>query len=139
MTDPNKTIRLEVEAARRKILGFKIKSDIFDVEIRENDWSEFPKSNVYIRSCVLDGISPNMSIANMHFHFGGELKPHKHTCQETIYCLDGEYFDPINQVTLLPGDRQVIPSNTIHAGKSDYCLLTVTWQPPFKTITENEK
>jgi len=87
--------------------------------------------NVHQRLCSLSD-KQNMAVVNVIYNKGGYIAPHTHDRVERTYVLDGEYFDPICEKTFKKGDTQEIPANTLHASKSDYCLLTVTWQPAYK-------
>lgn len=71
----------------------------------------------------------------MAFDNGGCLSPHVHeSSHETIFCIDGEYYDPVNDVTLRRGDCQFLPMGKEHAGQSDSCLLLVLWEPPLPLV-----
>jgi quercetin dioxygenase-like cupin family protein len=87
--------------------------------------------NVHQRLCSLSD-NQNMTVVNVIYNKGGYIAPHTHDRVERTYVLDGEYFDQICEKTFKKGDTQEIPANTLHASKSDYCLLTVTWQPAYK-------
>lgn len=107
----------------KSIQHFKIPSDQFATN---------GIKNVHQRLCSLAD-STNTTVVNVIFEKDGYIPPHTHDRIERVYVLDGEYYDPVSKQVFSKGQVQSIPPNTLHACRSDYCLLTVTWQPAYTT------
>lgn len=114
--------------------GVYITSSLGDMAVYPKGWEQLLKTNVKQRLCSLDCHSTDVTCCNVKFEEGGYIEPHTHDREEVIFCADGQYYDPVNKLVLLPGHTQTIPPGQLHAGRSDYCLLFVTWRPKFEKV-----
>lgn len=121
--------RKELHSIARRV---KVTSNLGSTIIESDEWIGVDSENVKHRLCSLNEYASGVTCCNVRFEPGGFTKPHKHDREETIFCADGYYYDPISKLVLRPGDVQVIPPGQLHAGKSTKgCLLFITWRPAF--------
>ena len=121
------------QAEIKRIREAVISTSIGEFTVQDAGWSDIKTSNVKQRLCCLDMYSNDVTCCNVLFEKDGYIEPHTHENEEIIFCADGQYYDPVNKIILRPGDTQKIPPGKLHAGKSNNCLLFVTWRPAYST------
>lgn len=107
-----------------------------EVVLWTDHWTRLIRTNVDARVCSLSTKTQAMTVVNVVFGEGGYLEPHAHDRMEVVHVMDGEYVDPVTNRRYRKGDRQIIAPYQEHGIKSDYALLSITWEPPYPEISE---
>ena len=99
--------------------------------LNANEWVQYSEFNVQAILCSLNNTYNNLTIINCRFEEGGFIPPLKHDRWKTIYVIDGEFTDTVNNKTFKKGDVYKLNPHTLHSIKSDDCLVTITWEPAY--------
>ena len=136
ISDIREDLRRQVESLKQKASCVSISQDGNDGYVISNrEWHTLDYANVKIRLCSLNALT-DRTIANMQFGKGGYISPHTHDRIKRVYVLAGKYIDTVSGVEYCEGSVQCVPVGVLHGMKSDFCLLTVTWQPAFDIKSE---
>jgi hypothetical protein len=104
---------------------------IAEFPLTSADWVDYPHYNVCGILCNLNSTNSDITIINVKFEKNGFIPPLSHDRLKTIYVIHGEVEDAVNNRTFKQGDVYRIEPNIVHSLKSDYCLLTITWEPAY--------
>lgn len=115
---------------------------VLDKKAREvtmwvDHWTRLEKNNVEIRVCSLSARARNKTIANVVMGEGGYIETHTHDRREVIHVMDGEYVDPVTNRRYWSGDRQIVAPYQEHGIRSDYVLLSITWEPAYPEVVDS--
>lgn len=128
-----KEIRKDIKKMAKIALTWKDKKEETQIIQSDKFIEEVTFKNVHQRLCSLSD-NVNMTVVNVLFEKDGYIAPHTHDRIEYAHVISGSYTNPITNITYTQGMTEVIPPHTLHASKSDHCLLTVTWQPAYETV-----
>lgn len=135
-------LQSQVRQAKQDLLSFPrginlpliIDQESLDVTLWLDEWTRVNKSNVELRVCSLSTRTKNKTIANVFMGEGGFIETHSHDRREVIHVMDGEYVDPVTRRTYRAGDRQIVAPYQEHGIRSDYVLLSITWEPAYPEV-----
>lgn len=112
--------------------GNEIKPAIAEFPMTSKHWENYPHHyNVSGILCSLNSVGSDITIINVKFEKNGFIPPLRHDRYKTIYVIHGEFEDTVNKRKFKQGDVYKLDPNTLHSIKSDYCLLTITWEPAY--------
>lgn len=134
----------KVRQAKREIIEFPrgisiphtLDKKTGEVTMWIDHWTRLEKNNVEIRVCSLSTRTRDKTIANVFMGQGGFIETHTHDRREVIHVMDGEYVDPVTNRRYWAGDRQIVAPYQEHGIKSDYVLLSITWEPAYPEAGE---
>ena len=135
----------QVRRAKREIIEFPrgihlpltLDKKVEGVTMWVDHWTRLEKNNVEIRVCSLSTRTRDKTIANVFMGQGGYIENHVHDRREVIHVMDGAYVDPVTGKVYRSGDRQTVAPLQEHGIRSDYVLLSITWEPAYSEVAES--
>jgi len=102
--------------------------------LRNDEWEKYSEFNVDAILCSLNDVEKDITVINVKFKKGGFIPPLKHDRHKSVFVIQGEVEDIINNKKFKQNEVYYIPPDTIHSLKSDDCLLTITWIPAYEMV-----
>ena len=134
----------QIKEARAKISSqisqVTVKAEIYDdagdiiqtdFPLKSTEWIKYNEYNVHAILCSLNNTYNNLTIINCKFEQDGFIPPLKHDRIKTMYVIDGEFTDTVNNKIIKKGEVYRLEPDTLHSIKSDDCLVTITWEPAY--------